>query len=46
MSITPRFLRFRDAPAYLGMDKERFNLELPPKTDPVKQLICSHEYTL
>ena len=24
----PRFLRLRDAPAYLGMDKNRFNREV------------------
>jgi len=29
-SITPRFLRLRDAPAYLGMDKNRFNREVRP----------------
>jgi len=23
--ITPRIIRFRDAPAYLGMDRNRFN---------------------
>jgi hypothetical protein len=26
----PRFLRLRDAPAYLGMDKNRFNREVRP----------------
>ncbi len=26
----PRLLRFRDAPAYLGMDKNRFNREVRP----------------
>jgi hypothetical protein len=26
----PRFLRLRDAPAYLGMDKNRFNCEVRP----------------
>ncbi|MFZ4809546.1 MAG: hypothetical protein ACOYLQ_20000, partial [Hyphomicrobiaceae bacterium] len=28
--ITPRVLRFRDAPAYLGMDRNRFNAEVRP----------------
>lgn len=28
MDITPRFIRFRDAPAYLGMDRNRFNKEV------------------
>lgn len=28
--ITPRLLRFRDAPAYLGMDRNRFNAEVRP----------------
>jgi hypothetical protein len=27
-STLPRFLRLRDAPAYLGMDKNRFNREV------------------
>src|SRR5690349_17020955 len=27
---TPRFIRLRDAPAYLGMDKNRFNREVRP----------------
>ena len=28
--ILPRFIRFRDAPGYLGMDKDRFNAEVRP----------------
>ena len=28
--ITPRILRFRDAPRYLGMDRNRFNAEVRP----------------
>lgn len=28
--IEPRFLRFRDAPDYLGMDRNRFNTEVRP----------------
>ena len=28
--ILPRFIRFRDAPAYLGMDRNRFNAEVRP----------------
>ena len=27
-SILPRLIRFRDAPVYLGMDKNRFNREV------------------
>lgn len=27
-SILPRLLRFRDAPAYVGMDRNRFNSEV------------------
>ena len=27
----PRFIRLRDAPGYLGMDKNRFNREVRPK---------------
>jgi hypothetical protein len=27
---TPRIIRFRDAPAYLGMDRNRFNAEARP----------------
>lgn len=30
MIITPRFIRFRDAPAYLGMDRNRFNKDVRP----------------
>jgi len=29
-SIAPRLIRFRDAPFYLGMDKNRFNTEVRP----------------
>ena len=29
-SIAPRILRFRDAPRYLGMDRNRFNSEVRP----------------
>ena len=29
-SINPRFIRLRDAPAYLGMDRNRFNAEVRP----------------
>lgn len=28
--MTPRFLRMRDAPAYLGMDREVFNAAVRP----------------
>lgn len=28
--IAPRIVRFRDAPAYLGMDRNRFNAEVRP----------------
>lgn len=28
--LLPRLIRFRDAPAYLGMDKNRFNKEVRP----------------
>ena len=28
--ITPRLIRLRDAPLYLGMDKNRFNREVRP----------------
>ena len=30
MNITPRFIRLRDAPAYLGMNINRFNKEVKP----------------
>ena len=29
--ILPRIIRLRDAPAYLGMDKNRFNAEVRPR---------------
>jgi len=28
--MAPRVVRFRDAPAYLGMDRNRFNVEVRP----------------
>ena len=30
MQIQPRLIRLRDAPAYLGMDRNRFNREVRP----------------
>jgi len=30
MDILPRLIRLRDAPTYLGMDKNRFNAEVRP----------------
>ena len=30
MSLLPRIIRFRDAPFYLGMDRNRFNAEVRP----------------
>lgn len=30
IQILPRLLRFRDAPAYLGMDRIRFNSDVRP----------------
>ena len=29
-NVLPRFIRFRDAPGYLGMDRNRFNAEVRP----------------
>src|SRR5271169_3594328 len=29
--FSPRFIRMRDAPSYLGMDKNRFNREVRPR---------------
>src|SRR4026207_892506 len=29
-AVPPRILRFRDAPRYLGMDRNRFNAEVRP----------------
>ena len=29
--ITPRLIRLRDAPRYLGMDRNRFNREVRPR---------------
>lgn len=36
MQITPRVIRLRDAPAYLGMDKNRFNNEVRPEIPEIK----------
>ena len=30
VNLLPRLLRFRDAPRYLGMDRNRFNAEVRP----------------
>lgn len=30
VTLLPRLVRFRDAPAYLGMDRNRFNSEVRP----------------
>jgi len=30
MTLLPRFIRLRDAPAYLGMDRNRFSAEVRP----------------
>ena len=30
-SLAPRFVRLRDAPRYLGMDKNRFNRQVRPQ---------------
>ena len=30
IQLLPRFIRFRDAPLYLGMDRNRFNAEVRP----------------
>lgn len=35
-SILPRFIRIRDAPFYLGMDKNRFNQEVRPSLTEIK----------
>ena len=29
-AVLPKFIRFRDAPNYLGMDRNRFNVEVRP----------------
>ncbi|MFC1560656.1 hypothetical protein ACFL3W_01810 [Pseudomonadota bacterium] len=34
--ITPRLIRFRDAPRYLGMDRNRFNAEVRPYLGPIR----------
>lgn len=34
--IIPRIIRFRDAPFYLGMDKNRFNTEVRPSLTEIK----------
>ncbi len=33
--IIPRYIRLRDAPFYLGMDKNRFNAEVRPCLQPI-----------
>ncbi len=34
--IVPRFIRLRDAPRYLGMDKNRFNREVRPRVTVIR----------
>ena len=35
-SLLPRLVRFRDAPHYLGMDRNRFNIEVRPLVTEVR----------
>ena len=45
--ITPRLIRFRDVPRYLGMDRNRFNAEVRPYLVEIRigrQGIPSHAY--
>lgn len=35
-AIIPRFIRLRDAPTYLGMDKNRFNREVRPEVTEIR----------
>ena len=46
-TITPRLIRFRDVPRYLGMDRNRFNAEVRPYLVEIRigrQAIPSHAY--
>ncbi|WP_051670320.1 MULTISPECIES: hypothetical protein [unclassified Methylomonas] len=36
LPFVPRFIRIRDAPFYLGMDKNRFNAEVRPALTEIK----------
>lgn len=36
VQFSPRFLRFRDAPRYLGMDRNRFNCEVRPQVTVIR----------
>ena len=36
IAIIPRIIRIRDAPFYLGMDKNRFNKEVRPHVPEIK----------
>ena len=36
MAMNPRLLRLRDAPTYLGMDRNRFNREVRPYVPSVR----------
>ena len=45
--ITPRLIRFRDVPRYLGMDRNRFNAAVRPCLVEIRigrQAIPSHAY--
>lgn len=35
-ALIPRFIRLRDAPRYLGMDKNRFNREIGPHVTAIR----------
>jgi len=42
--LLPRILRFRDAPRYVGMDRNRFNAEVRPNVTEIpigKQVLAS-----
>jgi hypothetical protein len=40
--LLPRFIRLRDVPSYLGMDKNRFNRDVRPLLDVIP--IGSHRF--
>jgi hypothetical protein len=42
-AILPRFIRLRDAPAYLGMDRHRFNSEVRVRPLTAQEIVLYKE---
>jgi hypothetical protein len=43
MLLLPRLIRLRDAPAYLGMGRNRFNAEVRPCVTEIPKVLLGHK---